>query len=468
MISAIQKHLVSLLISFVFWGCQSSNTPTLTPLSKRFDPVTQSYAYPIPNLAPVPGIIGMKAKDCGLCHISIYNEWKASTHATALRDIQFQAELAKRDSPKWLCLNCHIPVQNQREYIVTHLEENDIFRPVKIANGEFDPEMQQESITCATCHVRNDAQADSSYIIGPSGSTFSPHPVKQDRAFLRQMCQRCHNPQGEGLTRNLICWFETTRELAEGQNEVEAEFGEEKDCVDCHMPKTKRYAADTFTTLPQREVNQHHWVGSGIPKWYEGYENLLERGYKPGLEVNVDDVHIKNDDSIETLIILKNARAGHYLPTADPERFILALAFLEDENGNRLHFQKLRIGQDWLWNPARKVGDNRLKQGAAYAWDVTLPLPEKQVGVKLIVLVYNVRLTAANARHMMETEGINENYLENGQHLVKNIGDYYPFATVVFKEEIDLKSQKRRSYSPAELIALSKLEIGKLLENRDY
>jgi hypothetical protein len=141
---------------------------------------------------------------------------------------------------------------------------------------------------------------------------------------------------------------------------------------------------------------------------------------------------------------------------------------LEDNTGKRLQIDTLRIGQEWLWNPARKVGDNRLKQSEEFVWEVSLPLSQERDGVKLVVLVYMARLTSANARHMMATEGVNENYLENGQHLVKNMIDYYPFAMVVFKEEIELKTRKRHRYSPEELIALSKAEKGKPLEERDY
>ncbi|NIT57461.1 MAG: cytochrome C554 and C-prime, partial [Aliifodinibius sp.] len=96
-------------------------------------------------------------------------EWKNSTHAMALRDIQFQSELTKEDSPKWLCLNCHIPVQNLRESVITHLSDNDIFAPIKTANPNYDPELQQEGVTCISCHVRSDKKTAKSAIIGPNG-----------------------------------------------------------------------------------------------------------------------------------------------------------------------------------------------------------------------------------------------------------------------------------------------------------
>ena len=446
-------------------ACNGSQNKNHIPLAERFDPETQSYAFAIPNLPPVPGIPGLRARDCGQCHQTIYQEWRLSTHATALRDIQFQAELAKPDSPKWICLNCHIPLQNQRQHIVTYLADGDIFQPVTTENAHFDEALQREAVTCATCHVR--AVSDSSsVIIGPNGSQAAPHPVQQKREFLREMCQRCHNPQGEGLTPNLICWFETTRELADAQDLVKAEFGEQRDCVDCHMPAAQRRVADTFLELPVRAVNAHSWVGSGIPKWYDGYDHLLERGYQAGLQVEIRDVQLVGDDSVHAAISLKNAFAGHDLPTGDPERFLLVLAILEAADGKRLQQDSLKIGQEWLWSPARKIGDNRLNFGETRVWRVALPNDAR--ANKMIVMIYNVRLKAENARHMMQTQGVNEAFLPDGQKLVQELGEHYPFAMVIYREEIDLQSGQRRRLNSKELIALSRLEKGKPLEERDY
>lgn len=460
------KILSLIIVLGVLGACRPDAPADLVPLSARFDRITQSYAFPIPNLDPVPGLIGLKASDCGVCHQAIYREWRMSTHATALQDIQFQAELAKPDSPKWICLNCHIPLQNQRDSIVTSLVNGDLFRPVKRVNPAFNPELQKEGISCATCHVRPDS-AGRSTIVGPNGSTRAPHPVRQDPAFLRNMCQRCHNPQGEGLTRNLICWFETTRELAEAQPQLEFSFGEPRDCVSCHMPPVRRRLAEAYTQLPVREVNQHHWTGSGIPKWYPAYDSLLARGYVSGLDVEISGLDLRQD-SLHVTVRLTNARAGHYLPTADPERFLLTLAVLQAPDGRRLHQESLRIGQTWRWNPARKVGDNRLKQGEARVWQVALPVPENRQGVRLAVFTYNVRLSSENARHMMATEGVDERFLENGQRLVREIAAYYPFAMLVFREEIELTTWHRRRYSMAELIELSRAERHKPLAARDY
>ena len=457
------------LISLCFIGASIlGQTFRLTPLTERFDPDVQKFAFIIPNQDTPSGVSGLKASDCGVCHQTIYMEWKNSTHANALHDIQFQSELTKHDSPKWLCLNCHIPVQNQREFKITHLIENDIFFPVISANPNYDPQLQQEGITCITCHVRTDKETGKSMIIGSNGSQFAPHPVKQDQDFLRNICQRCHNPLGRPLTENLICWFTTTQELAEGQTNLMNLHGGKRDCVDCHLPAQKRLAADNFTSLPERSVNAHHWTGSGIPKWYHGYDSLLSRGYEPGLDVQVSlDDYVKSDSAVTINIYIKNARSGHYLSTGDPERTIVVVAAIADSN-DHLVMREERIGQVWKWSPARKISDNRLKQGEEKQWDVTLPLPEKKEGLKVVVTAYHVRLKTETAKYVMQAKNVDEKLLPNGNYLVAHLPEYYPFANYVFKEEIDLQTNQRRTYTLEELIQLSKEEQGKALEERDY
>jgi hypothetical protein len=454
-------------LSFGFGGAQSSDQKR--PLTERFDRDIQDFAFIIPNLGPLAGSGGIKASDCGVCHKTIYQEWKKSTHANALIDIQFQSELTKPDSPKWLCLNCHIPVQNQRSYIVTHLLDNDIFRPVKITNPGFDAEMQQEGVTCAACHLRFDEETGDNYIIGPNGSQFSPHPVRENRNYLRTVCERCHNPQGERLTRNLICWFETTKELAEGQPLLKKTYGKEKDCVDCHMPEQRRLLAEDFKHLSPRQTNQHHWTGSGIPKWFDGYNNLLDRGYTSALHVQVFlEINAETSNEIRGEIQLKNDGAGHYLPSGDPERFILAIANLEDIHGKIVDQKKLRIGQIWEWNPARKISDTRLKQGEVFPWKVNFSVGNMSRELKLVITIYHVRLNSEIAKYIIAADGVDERLLENGPYIVKNTIDYYPFVNFIFKEEIDIKSKNRRIYSSEELIELSKKEQGKPLSSRDY
>ena len=68
----------------------------------------------------------------------------------------------------------------------------------------------------------------------------------------------------------------------------------------------------------------------------------------------------------------------------------------------------------------------------------------------------------------MAAQDVNESFLKNGAHYVRNAIDYYPFATYVFKEEIALQTRARRTYTTGELIELSKKEKGKPLSLRAY
>ncbi len=462
---------LGLLFILSFLACDDTpeDTSNVRPLQERFDPVTQSYAYPIENLPPVEFVEGVKASDCGKCHVTIYQEWQATTHASALRDIQYQSELTKEDSPRWLCLNCHIPVQNQREYFVIGLENGDVLKPVTKPNPMFDPDMQKEGITCATCHVRLDKETGKSYVIGPKGSKNAPHPLKQDREFLHNLCQRCHNPQGEAITPNLICWFETTKEVTEAAQAIIEKFGSPQDCVTCHMPETERLVADAYPQLPAKKTRQHHWVGSGVPKWYDSFDTLLERGYHPGLKVTVAQPVFHQKDSLHLAITMKNERAGHYLPTGDPERFILAVVKLLDSSGAVIARDSYRIGQTWLWSPARKIADNRLKFGESMTWRPRLPLPQRgAMKGTLVVTIYHVRLSSKSAEHIMSARNVNERYLENGNELVRNADKYYPFAAVIYQEKIKLPGFQRIVLSPQELIELSKAERDKPLDEREY
>ncbi len=461
--------MVILLLS-MFTGCRHNDAPAeATPLDEFFDPNTQAYAFTIPNLEPVDGVGGVAAKDCGTCHKSIYQEWSNTTHASALRDIQFQSEITKPESPKWLCLNCHIPDQNQRQNIVTHLEGGDILRPATIPNPLFDKAMQQEGVTCASCHVRSDVDTGKSYIVGKRGSAYAPHPVKKDPVFLQNICSRCHNPVGTSLSPNLVCWFNTEEELEAGQQALINKYGSEQSCVDCHMPTTERHLADDFSHLPRRTSRQHHWIGGGIPKWYSHYDTLLERGFSPGLKVEVEEIpEITPDDTLQMVVTLTNEKAGHHLPTGDPERFILAVASLSDHSGTVVDQKKVKIGQTWEWNPARKVADNRLQQGESLQWPIAFSLPDNLNGLHLVLTVYHVRLSSTNAQYILEATNVDERLLQDGAQLVANVAEEYPFATFLYRETITLSTGERYTASPAELIALSKSEQDKDLSSRNF
>ena len=86
--------------------------------------LTKSWEKVIPHQEIPEGLTALNAAYCGTCHREHYDEWRQSTHSHAWTDLQFQAEIKKESSP-FMCINCHIPIQNQQEFIVTGLIDGD-------------------------------------------------------------------------------------------------------------------------------------------------------------------------------------------------------------------------------------------------------------------------------------------------------------------------------------------------------
>lgn len=434
--------------------------PSWVPLTKKFEPI-QTFAFILPQLPAVAAVGKPRAENCKVCHSTIYKDWSRSTHAAALRDLQYQAELSKSSSPRWLCLNCHIPVQNQRKSIIRYLKKGNVFHPVREKNPGYDPVMRKEGITCATCHVRKD-KTGKAYIIGGLGSRFAPHPVKKDKAFLRKMCLRCHDPKGKRLTRHLMCWFHTREELEKGPVK--------KDCVDCHMPTSKARLVPSWKHLPKRTVHLHHWVGGGVPKSFKGYKTLLKRGYHTGLHIRALQLSdYKPNGPLLVRLNYQNKHSGHWLPSADPERFLRFLVTIVNAKGKKLSEKTIRIGQTWKWEPqAEKIGDNRLKPNETRTWTPSFKLPQQLKGLRLIVKVYHVRLSSNTAKYMAKHAPKSSYLSKDTKKKIARMGYHYPLATLLFRKDIELDTRKSRGYTPKELMDLSYKERNKSLNQRDY
>ena len=106
------------------------------------------FENPLPRQEVPKGLTSLSAAQCGACHQEIYQEWRASTHAAALRDRQFQAELAKAPEVQWLCLNCHTPLENQLATIAVGVAGRTLRKPILKKNARFDRVLREEAITC--------------------------------------------------------------------------------------------------------------------------------------------------------------------------------------------------------------------------------------------------------------------------------------------------------------------------------
>lgn len=342
-------------------------------------PLTKHWEIAIPNQVVPKGLVSLSAKDCGSCHSEIYEEWQKSTHAVAFQDLQFQAEWKKDNIT--VCLNCHTPLQNQQEFIVTGLLNGDYKTPAKTTNPHFDKSLQQESITCASCHVRE------GNVIGKSGNTNAPHKTVRDAEFLSEkLCISCHNVVDE-LNPALVCTFETGDEWEKNRASKS-----DKTCITCHMPEIKREIADYYGI---RTSHVHFFPGSGIPK----FKGSDVKGLN-GLVVKEDSLSpsYKKGEFIRYKLHLKNAKAGHNVPTGDPERYFLVTFTLKDKDGAILKEEKFRIGEEWQWYPAaKKISDNNMQphEERTYQFDYKLI---KKGKIILTVKVTKHRMSEENAK----------------------------------------------------------------------
>jgi hypothetical protein len=349
-------------------------TPLLAPLALTLlalaacrDPTTLQQAQTFYQQRPpeeqpkgghqtVPaGLTDLRAASCGACHAEIYAEWQRSTHALAWRDPQFQEEI-KKSGNRWLCNNCHTPLLNQMETWAVGLDNNDVERPRTLPNPDFNPAFRDEGITCASCHVRDGV------IEGPEGLPTTAHPTRKAERFRSEtLCLDCHQAVLEYPGKTFTCTFNTGEEWRAGP------FGKAGvPCQSCHMPEITRPWAEG---APPRPGRRHFWPGAGIYK-VTGFGPPLDL-LPYGLFVEAD---ARPDDAPDALRLTLTNRAGHHLPTGDPERFITVTTTFLDAQGNAAGDDTLRIGQQWEWWPApKKLGDNRLPAGSARQHHVPIP-----------------------------------------------------------------------------------------------
>jgi hypothetical protein len=354
---------------------------------------------PLPYQVVPKGLTSLSAAQCGVCHQEIYQEWQVSTHAYALKDQQFQAEMKKEPPSAWLCLNCHTPLENQLKTIAVGVHGNSTVRPILKDNPRYDATLAAEGITCAVCHVQDGV------VLGPWGdSARAPHPVRKAPSLLTEKkCAECHQATA-AYTDTLVCNFDTAEEWRRSSY-----FARGRSCFSCHMPEVTRAVAPGG---PARRSRRHLFIGAKIPK-EKDIPDAHRRFYDlfpPGLTVEI----LSGPSPLK--LRLTNSGAGHRLPTGDPERFILVKAALLDAKGVALDQQTYRIGQVWVWHPtARKVSDNSLKPHEQRRIEMHLVAPRAARPARLRLVVENWRMSAENAAY-------------------HNLTDY-PLSAVVFQTE---------------------------------
>ncbi|NOY52663.1 MAG: hypothetical protein GXP58_03475 [Deltaproteobacteria bacterium] len=294
--------------------------------------VTKAFERPIPAGKLPTGLVSLSARECGKCHREIFEEWSGSIHARAWTDPYFQAD-TRFDGSQQICMNCHIPLENQQENRVLGFRDRDKLDPILRPNPDFDPELQKEGVTCAVCHVTDGV------ILGPRESGDAPHPVRKDPRFTdgSSVCRRCHLVSGrrwDTFYRLPPCG--TFREIKEAGSRKAG-------CTGCHMPEEK-----------EENGHAHHL-------WRGGHDPAMIR---QALTVMVEENPSPRRNRKKYTLTLTNTGTDHFLPTGTPDRHLSVTFTLTDGRKDVLKEKTFMLKRHIMWRPfIADLWDTRLPKG---------------------------------------------------------------------------------------------------------
>jgi hypothetical protein len=286
--------------------------------------VSDEFALPMKVIVPA-GLETLHASECGECHAAIYKEWSESMHANAWRDPYYQVDFVF-DGSQQVCLNCHIPLQDQQENLVLGFEDKARFKPILAPNPNFNLELQQEGVTCAVCHIRDGV------IVGPYADTDAPHPTRQDKTLAEGIgvCRKCHVVSGD--------LWDTFFRIPPCGTVAEIRENEQPDlnCVGCHMPATERPLATGFAP---RRGRMHLWRGGHD-------QEMVRRALKVDLDIDQE-----SEDGGKATLTLTNTGAAHYLPSGTPDRHLTVEFVIRAGNGAILQAKTHKLKRTIIWRP---------------------------------------------------------------------------------------------------------------------
>ncbi len=321
--------------------------------------------HAIPPQAVPTGVGDLSAEACGSCHREIYEEWKTSIHSQAFVDPFFQAYW-KKDQHIWVCLNCHAPLQNQQQIVVTDLRGGRIDRPESHPNPDFDPALQREGITCAVCHVRDGV------ILGPFDDSVAPHPTRYDPRYRStDICYTCHAVPSDRFQFYNGGPCATFMEYEAGPYKAKGYI-----CQDCHMPEVERVMAEGG---PVRKGRRHLWRGGHDPE-------QLKRAFTAVLAA--DEPRLAGSQKTTWTLTMTNSGAGHMLPTGDPDRYFLTEIEVRDRTGRVVASRSDTIRRWIVWWPViYEYRDTRIPPLASRELTMDYTVPDVDEGLTITARV---------------------------------------------------------------------------------
>ncbi|MBI1739161.1 MAG: hypothetical protein HYR58_07925 [Acidobacteria bacterium] len=330
------------------------------------------------------------APACGDCHRAIYDGWKNSAHATSMESWLFQdalklAEAEFGSQARKVCLDCHSP-------IAVYVDDLGLVRKVS-----------WEGVTCDYCHSIREvsttamnprARVEFTQVkSGPSRNAASPvHGTVFSPVHTTSLaCISCHefrNAQGLSVLTTYTEW----------KNSRYAK--EEQSCQTCHMYTIRGNVVDPRVKRTEsKEINLHQMPGSHSI-------DQLNRAIKASLYTE------REGDRLKITVKVKNAGAGHHVPTGSPLRQLILEVRAEPYGGVQYSEERIysRIVADQNGTPiqhehfaflkgAKVLSDTRLAADEVRAETFSFKVPRaRQVRVEANFYYYYSPVAGTGAR----------------------------------------------------------------------
>jgi hypothetical protein len=326
-------------------GCSSKEAPASKDVPLPVAPRDAAVAVvradaPVDAPAPPAKVFVHGAGRCGECHEKMYDEWELSAHAKAASSSLYKTAVA--NAADATCDRCHAP-------LAASVPRDGI---------------ASEGVTCDVCHTLREPKPSvdgASFRLAIDDMVkFGPRCDLKDHYFHRMgcspehqqaaLCGSCHwwEPKGIPVFTEFVDWRDGPAGKAG------------KPCQDCHMPKEKAVIA---TGSPVRTNVPHHGL-VGVAG------DLRKRAL--GLEVSARD----EGGALHVTVTLRNAGAGHSVPSGLPERRLHVRVRVVDAKGTELASQMKELGRVLLdgsgaevpfWRATKVGADTRIAAGASWS-----------------------------------------------------------------------------------------------------
>jgi Tfp pilus assembly protein PilF len=328
------------------------------------DKVRETYNFRFGKDQPfIPGTMQVEGDDfvqpgafpdpsyCAHCHQEAYHQWRQALHSNAFRTPFYRASVNILINTKGIefarhCDSCHNPIA----VLAGGLTEN----------SKVDRKMDQNGLSCATCHSIQKLQSikgNGGFVMGipsvmvdekgnriPGEVPYDEiikHPERHSRAVMQsfyrtpEFCGACHkanlpNPLNDyKFIRAFTAYDEWQSSKFSRRNPLTFYSGDFTTCQGCHMKRAPNdlldYGAKNGTFA------SHRWLaGNTAVPFYYGFDEQLEKTIaflKSGNFLNVDIVALKKANE-EKLI----APLGSVPVSLEPNNLVEALVVVQNKN----------------------------------------------------------------------------------------------------------------------------------------